>query len=271
MENEFLTCVMCHVGSQGMPLELMVEGAVRITEFADEIDRACGKRRIDVIDIGGGLSVDYLKDVRPKFDEYAEMLHSKCKSLFQSERKVLTEFGKSVIAKTAAIVAKVEDVLHPFHADPDVDHSIAITHAGADLMLRTAYCPDKFSHRLSLLSEDLILKSACSSSSSISSSSSSSSSSVTVAGPLCFSGDIIGDNLNLPPPKAGDWLVVSDAGANTLSLFSRHCSRQSPAVFGFSQSTKLVGSGSTQTLSVSSNFVKIRSKESEDDIYQFWG
>ena len=28
---------------------------------------------------------------------------------------------------------------------------VAIIHAGADLLLRTAYCPDKFSHRVAIL------------------------------------------------------------------------------------------------------------------------
>lgn len=32
----------------------------------------------------------------------------------------------------------------------------------------------------------------------------------------------------LPTLEAGDWLVLHDTGANTLALFSRHCSRPAP-------------------------------------------
>jgi hypothetical protein len=43
---------MCHVGSQGMPLDFMVEGATKIVKLADQIDIACGEKRISCIDIG---------------------------------------------------------------------------------------------------------------------------------------------------------------------------------------------------------------------------
>ena len=89
------------------------------------------------------------------------------------------EFGKALVAKTAVIVAVVEDVLGGRH-EPGVGSEVgtgvesgvttgvesgigspvreksrmtAITHAGADLLLRTAYCPDKFSHRVALLNK----------------------------------------------------------------------------------------------------------------------
>lgn len=48
---------------------------------------------------------------------------------------------------------------------------------------------------------------------------------VDVAGPLCFAGDKIATQISLPSLTEGDVLVVHDTGANTLSTFSRHCSR----------------------------------------------
>jgi diaminopimelate decarboxylase len=62
LANPFLTGVMCHVGSQGMSLSSMVEGAKRVIELAAEIDLVCGCQRICFIDIGGGLPVDYSSD-----------------------------------------------------------------------------------------------------------------------------------------------------------------------------------------------------------------
>ena len=56
---------------------------------------------------------------------------------------------------------------------------------------------------------------------------------VTTAGPLCFSGDILEKAVSRPRVEPGDYAILMDSGANTLSLHSRHCSRQSPAVVGF--------------------------------------
>ena len=44
---------------------------------------ACGKskkRRVQVIDIGGGLSVDYNSDVAPSFIEYVAAIEDRCPS-----------------------------------------------------------------------------------------------------------------------------------------------------------------------------------------------
>lgn len=73
---------------------------------------------------------------------------------------------------------------------------------------------------------------------------------VTIAGPLCFSGDIIAGAkypLKMPTPRAGDRVVVLDAGANTLSLFSRHCSRPSPAVYAYRRIPKSADNPYTET------------------------
>ena len=56
LKYKFLTSIMCHVGSQGMSLEYMVEGASKIVKLADEIDNACGDRRIACIDIGNTIT-----------------------------------------------------------------------------------------------------------------------------------------------------------------------------------------------------------------------
>jgi hypothetical protein len=41
---------------QGMPTSLIVEGAARLWGLLEEIDAACGGRRVRVMDIGGGLT-----------------------------------------------------------------------------------------------------------------------------------------------------------------------------------------------------------------------
>ena len=72
---------------------------------------------------------------------------------------------------------------------------------------------------------------------------------LTLAGPLCFSGDIIARDVSLPSVEPGDWLVIRDTGAYTLGMWSRHCSRSIPTVVGFdpqkSPSVRLLRRGET--------------------------
>ena len=198
--------------------------------------------------IGGGLTTNYKDDsISPTFGEYANSLYEGCPTLFQKERTVVTEFGKSLIAKSGAIVTLIEDMIYSSTSN-DAKLSIAITHAGADLMLRTAYCPDKFSHRLELLSnggELLSNREKCN---------------VTVAGPLCFSGDVLASNITFADCKAGDRVVVLDAGANTLSLHSRHCSRLAPPVYAF----RILSDGKVV-------YSIIKQKETAEYLLEFWG
>ncbi len=42
-----------------------------------------------------------------------------------------------------------------------------------------------------------------------------------VVGPLCFQGDRLAEAVPLPPAQPGDWVVVPDVGAYTLSMFCR--------------------------------------------------
>ena len=54
-----------------------------------------------------------------------------------------------------------------------------------------------------------------------------------IAGPLCFAGDFPRKGVRLPPLEPGDYVVFHDTGANSLALWSRHCSRLVPPVYSF--------------------------------------
>ena len=311
LKHPFLTCIMCHVGSQGMPIESMVEGVQCILTLADTIDTRCqtaGERqnRITHADIGGGLSANYDTDeVSPTFQEYAQKIASVCEnSLRQGAHRVyMTEFGKALVAKCGAIVAKVEEAreftaLVPTTATTTTTttpnqgkNMLAVVQAGADLLLRTCYCPDKFPHRIMLLNAHKQLLTSTNSSTSTSNETNSVWShspnpsrpvaNVTVAGPLCFSGDVLAKEIPLPEPVAGDIAVLLDCGANTLSIFSRHCSRLSPAVYAFRRvhlQAPVMGQldcndslnseiGSKESVVVAC----IRPKETEEELLHFWG
>jgi len=201
-----------HVGSQGCAMDLLVRGARAAMDFAGELRaRGCA---IAFMDIGGGLSVDYGEtDARPAFGEYAATLRRAVPEVFDGTLRIATEFGRAVHAKNAWVASRVE------YTKSAGGRRIVVTHAGADLFVRTAYVPDKWPHRITVHDANGTLKTGPLSP-------------WDVAGPLCFSGDLLASGRALPPVEPGDLLVIHDAGAYTLSMWSRYNSRLVPAVYG---------------------------------------
>lgn len=79
-------------------------------------------------------------------------------------------------------------------------------------------------------------------------------SATAVGGPLCFAGDLIARDRSLPAASPGDLLNIRDVGAYTLSMWSRHCSRGPPPVWG-------VRSG---------GLVPLLTEEAPADVVAFW-
>lgn len=212
-----------HVGSQGEDPSRIVAAARVLGALAAEVEAAGG--RVDSLDLGGGLPVDYGSD--PGADPHADLfafgdaLRAGVPELFHGERAVRMEPGRRLVAKAAVVVSRVE--AHKWSGG----RRILLTHAGADLFVRTAYQPETWPHRLSLHGPDgAPVRGAPVE--------------TDVAGPLCFSGDRLAVGVPLPPAVRGDRLVVHDAGAYTLAMWSRYNSRRSPPVFGWDGSALTV-------------------------------
>ena len=47
-----------------------------------------------------------------------------------------------------------------------------------------------------------------------------------IVGPLCFAGDVLYESIDLPILEEGDEILIFNTGANTYSMWSRHCSRE---------------------------------------------
>jgi diaminopimelate decarboxylase len=201
LRNDWLNAIHVHVGSVGCPLELMAKGIRVVVEFAHQINERAGFKKITTVDMGGGLPVSFLSDADdPEFSDYASVLRKHVPDLFSGEFKVITEFGRAVIAKSAYSVARVE------YTKNMGGRQIALTHAGAHNMMRIVFQPEVWARRVTALSPsgharsgERVIQ--------------------DVAGPCCFAGDIIAHQRPLPLLKPGDAVMVHDTGAY---CFSNH-------------------------------------------------
>lgn len=223
----WLSGVHVHIGSQGMSPEALIKGTKAICDFAAPIDQ------IVHFDLGGGLPVRYREGDEPlSFGDYGAMVKEKIPTLVGGRFHLLTEFGRAVFANAAIAVSPIE------YAKAD---SQLVIHLGADMFMRPVYQPHYWGHEMFLHSSDGERRTGPEKT-------------YRVVGPLCFAGDILAQEVQLPQAHPGDLLVIDDVGAYTLSMWSRHCSRQLPVVLGVD--------GDDVTV--------LKKRESREDLYRFW-
>jgi len=229
-EHSWLNCVHVHVGSGGMGVKVLVAGVKKAVDLALELNKALGKDQVRVLDMGGGMPVNYGSEAWhtekvPSFLEYATALRKDVLALFPGTpgcpfRRVVTEFGQSLNAKSGWAASRIE-YTKPLPAE---EGQIVVIHFGADICLRQCYTKDH-KRRLEYFDGKTMTHKVESPESPIGS--------LHVAGPLCFEGDHLTRDARAPRLIQGDIVVLREAGANTLSLFSRHCQRQVPAAYGY--------------------------------------
>ncbi|MET9495078.1 diaminopimelate decarboxylase [Streptomyces sp. NPDC006552] len=243
LDRPWLTRLHTHSGSQGVPLELMAQGVRAAYELAEEINRAAGRRQIDTLDIGGGLPVNFASDEEsPDYATYARLLAATVPGLFDGRYGLVTEFGRSLLAKHGTILARVE------YAKESGGRPIAVTHAGVQVATRTVYAPASWPLRIAAYDAQGRPKSGPAVAQ-------------DVAGPACFSGDLLAENQALPLLEAGDVAAALDTGAYYFAQHYSYNSLARPAVYGFTAS----GGADTGT-GTSVRFATVRARQSVEEI-----
>jgi diaminopimelate decarboxylase len=195
LDYPWLTSVHCHVGSQGCSLEMMCAGIRKTVDLAEEINAVSGRQQIELIDIGGGLPVNFESDeIKPTFADYSEELRKRVPELFSGAYRVKTEFGRSIYAKNGFIASRVE------YTKSSGGRHIASTHAGAQIATRTVFMPDHWKIRVSVFDANGCIKRG-------------NETIQDIAGPLCFAGDKVASERLLPLIEPGDHVVLQDTGA----------------------------------------------------------
>lgn len=208
-----LAALHVHSGSNSRSLQPMVDGVAAIVELADEINgRTTTNDRIDTIDIGGGLPYTEHADDPLSVECYASMLASLVPRLFDGTYRIITEFGRFHHLGAGRTATRVEYVTSSSR------HSNVVVHVGADSFVREVY--DSEHWQVSLAGR----------SPADGGPGDNASNGFNVVGPLCFEGDVVARGVAGAVPEPGDWMIAERTGANTFSLWSRHCSRAFPVV-----------------------------------------
>ena len=214
-----------HTGSQGVGLRLIERAVQRTAACA----RALG---LDLLDVGGGLPVRYTETdpEPPSLTAWGAALSPHGAGL-----RMVTEPGRTLQAGCGVALARVASIKR-IGAEEAV-----VVNLGADMFLRRAYAPGDWDHELHVLDPDGHPRTGPLRP-------------TTVAGPLCFSGDLLARGRPLPRARPGDWLLIRDVGGYTVGMWSRYCSRPMPAVWGVR----------------ASSLTCLRAAETPGDIVRFW-
>lgn len=246
-ENPSIIGIHLHGGSGVLNYTKKLEELREVLQIAQELNRI---RPIELLNIGGGLGFDYERHSEANLKGYASEVIGLLEEFGLQHVKLVTEMGRWIHAAGGHCISRVEYV----------KESNLVLHLGADAFVREVYGNNPITYPIAVFTGDGKLKySGLSHHPDTNNSATNDSSSpalkrYNLCGPLCFGGDIIQRGIALPKVEPGDYIALLHTGANTFSLWSRHCSRYFPPVYGMKKE----------------NIALLKSGESDTDILSFW-
>ena len=199
--------VSVHIGSQIRAVEPFAAALTRVLGLVDELRK--DGHKIRVVDAGGGLGIDYNDSpTDPTFDaarkvrEYAAALAKASATL--GEARLLVEPGRFIVAQAGGLLTRVIVV------KKNGEKTFVITDAAMNDLIRPALY--QAHHEILPVAKGRGV-----------------SAKVDVVGPICESGDFFAHDRELPRMKAGELVLVMDAGAYGMSQSSNYNTRVRPA------------------------------------------
>lgn len=185
----------CHIGSQLTSVSPFVDALARVLNSIDELAEVGIK--IEHLDIGGGLGIQYRSETPPSPADYAAALKP---LLAGRQLEILMEPGRAIAGNAGILVTKVEFI------KPTEAKNFAIVDAAMNDLLRPAlYQSWQAINRVVL---ETTAESAV----------------YDVVGPICETGDFLGKDRELAIEQ-GDLLVIRSAGAYGFTMSSNYNSR----------------------------------------------
>lgn len=190
-----------HVGSQIRTVEPYRVAVDALLSFAADIDEELGVQ-IEYLDLGGGFPVPYEEAVPETaviIEAIGNAVRTGCDEYDRPEPTLLLEPGRRLVADAGTLLATVGVVKETPHA------TFAVLDAGTNAV-GTAWPYPIYSTGDGPTNE------------------------YHVAGPLCYSGDVLAEDVALPTLSAGDVLAMDRIGAYSLGSASHTNAEPKPAV-----------------------------------------
>ncbi|MBU7022538.1 MAG: diaminopimelate decarboxylase [Theionarchaea archaeon] len=209
LKNVEIVGIHTHIGSQIENTDPYRVASTRIMDFVGDLKEKLGID-LEMIDLGGGIAVPFKYIDRAPLEEYAHAILDpfiqKKEEYGLRECDVVIEPGGSIIGTSTILLVTVGIVKRE-----ESGKKWALVDGGANINLRAtqgwyvyqSVCCNKMKD-----AEKEV---------------------VNVAGPLCYAGDVLGYNRELPYLGEGDVLAFLDCGAYTMAILNRYNSYPFPA------------------------------------------
>ena len=190
-----------HIGSQILDMGDFAALCNRVNELLTQFEQHHIK--IENINVGGGLGVDYQHPNRqsiPNFQEYLRTFNALIK---RREGQILHfEPGRSVVAQCGSLISKV------LYVKQGTNKQFAILDAGMTELIRPALY--QAYHKIENITSDLPVET------------------YDVVGPICESSDVFGKAVDLNKVRRGDLIAIRSAGAYGETMASQYNCRALP-------------------------------------------
>jgi diaminopimelate decarboxylase len=190
----------CHIGSQLTRTAPFTDAIARLVELILDLDRA--GIRVRLLDIGGGLGIDYAKGEPPPPTpgEYGEAVRRALAPILPLGIRLVCEPGRVIVGNAGALVTRVL-----YRKENEAKHFTIVDAAFNDLLRPALY--QAFHPMRPVVEAGRPPR-------------------VTdVVGPICETGDFLARDRELPALEAGDLLMVGAAGAYSFSMSSNYNTR----------------------------------------------
>jgi diaminopimelate decarboxylase len=200
-----------HIGSLIYEVEPYQEAIELTLNFAAEMKQKYNFE-LKELNVGGGFAVQYSLDSPvPPISVYAEAIATKvinkCQELKMALPRLIVEPGRSVVGQAGVALYKVGVVKDI----PGVRCYVSVDGGMADNIRPALYGAKYEAVVANKVSEKEMRK-------------------VTIAGKFCESGDILVEDIALPPVSVGDIIAIPDCGAYCLPMASNYNASFKPAI-----------------------------------------
>ena len=193
-----------HIGSQIVDMDSFKMLCNRINEIQETLYRRM--IIVDVINVGGGLGIDYQmpdKQPIPGFAEYFAVFHKHLK--LRPKQHLFFELGRSVVCQCGSLITEV------LYVKEGVNKKFVIVDAGMTDLIRPAlyqayHCIENITSHLPVQEYDVV-------------------------GPICESSDCFGKVVSLPETSRGDLIAIRSAGAYGEIMASQYNCRRLPGAY----------------------------------------